>query len=65
MWYMINMYPRLLERDQISYAKYGGYERPQKSGRRSYPHVQKTFKTQRGRIPVDPPILWLQLDIIQ
>ena len=33
----------------FSYTKYGGW--------RSYPYVKKSFKTQHGRIPIDPAIL--------
>ena len=28
-----------------------------KSGKHSYPYVKKSFKMQRGRIPIDPAIL--------
>ena len=46
-------------RPNFPYTKYmyGGYERPHKSGRRPYPYVKKSFKTQHGRIPIDPAIL--------
>ena len=34
------------------YTKYGGeVMRPHKSGKRSYPYVKKSIKTQHGRIP--------------
>ena len=36
------------------YTKNGGKERPRKSGKRSYPYVKKSFKTQHGRISIDP-----------
>ena len=32
-------------------------ERPHKSGKHSYPYVKKSFKTPRGRIPIDPEIV--------
>ena len=35
----------------------GGSERPHKSGKRSHSYVKKLFKTQHGRIPIDPAIL--------
>ena len=39
------------------YTKYGGSERPYKSGKRSYPCVKKSFKTQHSRILINPAIL--------
>ena len=39
------------------YTKYGGLERPHKSGKRSYPYVKKSFKAQHGTISIDPAIL--------
>ena len=44
-------------RPNFPYTKYGGRERTHESGKRSYPYVKKSFKTQHGRIPIDPAIL--------
>ena len=48
---MINVYAG------TKYTKYDGEERPHKSGKRLYPCVIKSFKTQHCRILMDPAIL--------
>ena len=47
----------LLEPDQMPHIQSMVAKRPHKSGKRSYPYVKKSFKTQHGRIPIDPAIL--------
>ena len=60
------MYTQLLEPDQIShYTKYGGWRKPHQSGKRSYPYVKKSFKTQHGRNQIDPAILAIGHHFIQ
>ena len=46
----------LLEPDQISHTQSMVAKRGRKSGKRSYPYVKKSFKTQSGGIPIDPAI---------
>ena len=43
---------RFLEPDKISHITKRG-----KLGKRSYPYVKQSFKTQRSRLPIDPAIL--------
>ena len=51
------MYTWLLEPDQISHTQSMVAKRGYKSGKHSYPYVTKLFRTQHGRIPIDPAIL--------
>ena len=44
-------------RPNFPYTKYGGKDRPHKSGKGSYPYVKKSFKTQHGRTLIDPEIV--------
>ena len=44
-------------RPNSPYTEYGGSERPHKSGKRSYPYVKKSFKTQHSRFAISPEIL--------
>ena len=44
-------------RQNSPYTKYSSYERPHQSGKHLYPYVNKSFKIQHGRIPMNPAIL--------
>ena len=55
--YAIHVYAVIETRPNFPYTKYGGWERPHKSGKRSYPYMKKSFNTQHSRIPIHPVIL--------
>ena len=65
MKYVIHVYAVIETRTIIyfPYTKYGGLERPHKSGTRSYPYVKKWFKNSAAEFQLIQQF-WLQLDIV-